>query len=235
MNSQKNLEKFFTRGDGMYIAGSALLVSGLLGIWIGYSFNFFVFVAGAILAPAGLLLFLIGSIGRIGQEDIDKAVADRLWNYDKVIMEDPQLGKRIALHHKSVSTGQFVFEGDNLMSKRGKDRAWRTSQYAALRILFLKDALVFIHKTVSILVDDVDGGSSTERAEYKYTELESAEIVRDSVRLNDGKVSCEAKRARLKIKARDGRIVLFVQVNDDMSADQLADNINRLIKIGFAE
>lgn len=235
MNSQKNLEKFFTRGDGMYIAGSALLVAGLLGIWIGSSFNFFVFVAGAVLAPAGLLLFLIGSIGRIGQDDIDKAVADRLWNYDKVIMEDPQLGKRTALHHKSVSTAHFVFEGKDLMSKRGKDGAWRTSLYTTLRILFLKDALVFIHKTISVLVDDVDGGSSTERAEYKYTELESAEIIRDSVRLNDGKTSCEAKRARLKIKARDGRVILFIQVNDDMSADQLADNINRLIKIGSAE
>ncbi len=234
MNNQKQLEKFFTRNDGIYITGACLLVSGLFCIWIGSLYSAVLFYAGIASAPSGLLLFILGSIGRIGHEDIDKAVSDRLWLYDKTLIEDPRLGKRTSQRIKPVTLAHFEYEGDNLMSKKGKDGVWRTSRYSSVKLLFLNDAIIYIRKTFSLLVGDGDGGSEVAKAEYKYTDLSHAEIIRDRVKLGTIKHPYETTRARLKITAKDGSIALFVQINDDIDSDHLADNINKFIKSGHA-
>jgi hypothetical protein len=234
MSNRKSLEKYFSLGDGMYACGSGLLVLGLFCVWMGRAFSFYLLISGIVMALLGLVLFFVGSIGRVGQEDIDKAVADRLWNFDRELIEDPFIGKRMSQHLMPVSITGYDYEGIGLKSRRGRDKAWRTSQYTAVKILFLRDALAFIRRTVSVLDDD-SGACETEKAEYRYSDLSSAEILRDRVTLHDMKRSFEVNRARLRITASDGSTALLVQVNDDIESDRLAENINKLIKNGSAE
>lgn len=235
MNSNKKLEKFFYRKDTLYAVGVSLLVFAFVCVWLGWTYNYFIYLIGFAAAVVGFVLFFVGGAGRVVAEDIDKAAADKLWEFDKEIMEDVHIGRRLSRHLGGVLIEQYDYEGEGLLSKRGKDGAWRTNRKTAVRLLFLKDALVFVKMTVFPLVDDTAADSSIrEVAEYKYSELAKAEIIRDTVKLNDVGHTYEVRRARLKITAADGRTVLFVQVSDGLDSDNLADSINKSIRDGFA-
>ncbi|MGI6166902.1 MAG: hypothetical protein ACOYIA_02030, partial [Eubacteriales bacterium] len=196
-------------------------------VWLAYDCSYILYIFGSIAAPAGLVMFILGSVGQVAPEDIDKVVSAKLWEYDKELLEDVRLAKRMLKHLKSASIAQYDYKGKDLKSKKCKD-GWRTSQYTAVKIFFLTDALKFIRKTVSVLYDDAEH-NSTEVTEYQYSELAGAEIIRDTVTLKNLKSSYQVRRARLKLTAKDGRTLLFVQVSDDIDSDTLADNINRLI------
>lgn len=232
MKSQKSLERFFSRNDTAYIIGTSLLVVAFFALLIGRLYSYWI---GFICAPIGLVMFFAGSIGRVGQEDIDKAVADLLWEFDKPLLEDVRLARRVAKHPGSVRISQYDYEGDRLLSKRGKDGAWRTSIHTAVTMMFLQDGIIFIKKTVFPLADNMTSDKSIkETAEYKFSDIAYAEIIRDSVRLKDIKHEYEVRRARLKIVGTDGRALLTVQLNDDLESDKLAENINKEVKLGHA-
>ncbi|NLW73504.1 MAG: hypothetical protein GX057_01215 [Clostridiales bacterium] len=233
MKTQKKLENFFTRNDSLYIFGGGLLAAALICVWLAYAyFAYILYIFGSIAAPAGLVMFILGSVGQVAPEDIDKAVSDKLWEYDKELLENVRLAKRMLKHLKPASIAHYDYEGKDLKSKKCKD-GWRTSQYTAVKIFFLADALKFVRKTVSVLYDD-DEHNITEVAEYQYSELAGAEILRDTVTLKSLKNSYQVRRARLKLTAKDGRTLLLVQVSDDIDSDTLADNINRLIAGGLS-
>jgi len=228
MKAQKKLEAFFFRNDSLYVFGGALLVVALFCVWIAFSYHaYFLYFFGSVAAPAGLVLFIAGSAGQVAPEDIDKIVSDKLWEFDNELLEDVRLAKRMSKRVRPASIAQYDYEGKDLKSKKCKD-GWRTSQYTAVKIFFLKDALKFIRKTVSVLNDDPEY-NSTEVAEYPYSELAGAEIIRDTVKLQSMKHTYTVRRARLKLTTTDGRTVLLVQVGDDVDSDALADNINKLI------
>lgn len=234
-NSHSKLGKFFLRGDTTYIIGVSLLVVAFICVWLGWHSNYILYLVGFASAIAGFVLFFIGGAGRVGQEDIDKAVADKLWEFDKVLLEDIHIGRRISRHLKSVLISQYDYEGEGLMSKRGKDGEWRTTSHTALRLIFLKDAIVFVKMTVFPLADDSETDSSIrEIAEYKYSALAGVEIIRDSVRLTDIARTHEVRRARLKITGADGQTLLLAQVGDGLDSDTLAGNINKSIRDGYA-
>lgn len=228
MNSKK-IEKFFSRSDIPYLIGAALLIISFFFIWLGWSYNYYMFIAGLACFAVGIALFLIGSIGRVGFEDVDKEVNDRLLDFGRDMAEDPHIIKRTVKHLAPTDIRQYDYEGEALESRRGRDNLWRTSQHSALRIIYMNDALIFTRRVFSLLTDY---NEITPPKEYKYAELGGAEIVRDHVRLMSGKSRYEVKRARLRLTAADGSEILLTQVPDDLDADNLADQINKLIEHG---
>ena len=232
MKSQKKIESFFTRSDSLYLFGGILLTVALFCVWIAFAYHaYLLYFFGSVAAPAGLVLFIVGSAGQVAPDDIDKIVRDKLWEFDKELLEDVRLAKRMSKHVKPASIALYDYEGKDLKSKKCKD-GWRTSQYTAVKIFFLSDALKFIRKTVSVLYDDAEH-NITEVAEYPYSELAGAEIICDTVKLQSLKNTYTVRRARLRLTAVDGRAVLLVQVGDDVDSDTLADNINKLISSRF--
>ena len=227
----KKLEKFFSLSDTTYLIGGVLLVAAFFFIWLGWAYNYWMFLIGVAVFLVGLVMFITGSIGRIGAEDIDKARNDRLENFCKEQLEDVQLAKRMAQHTEPVYVVQYDYQGEGLESRRGRDGAWRTSIVSAFRIFFLHDGILVSRHSFSILDDTSDLLPPTE---YKFEQLESAQIVRTQVRLNSGKNTFTVNRAELVITAKDGTVALCSQMADDMDADHLADTINRLIQHGSA-
>ena len=227
----KKLEKYFSLSDTTYLIGGVLLVAAFFFIWLGWAYNYWMFIIGVAVFLVGLVMFITGSIGRIGAEDIDKARDDRLENFCKAQLEDVQLAKRIAQHTEPAYVIQYDYDGEELESRRGRDGAWRTSIVSAFRIFFLHDGILVARHSFSILSDKNDLLPPTE---YKFEQLEGAQIVRTQVRLKSGKNAFTVNRAELVITAKDGTVALRSQVADDMDADHLADTINRLIQHGSA-
>ena len=227
----KKLEKYFSLSDTTHLVGGVVLVAAFFFLWLGWAYNYWMFLIGVVAAVAGLVMFIIGSIGRIGAEDIDKVRNDRLENFCREQLEDPYLAKRMAQHTEHTYVVQYDRAGEGLESRRGRDGVWRTSIVSAFRIFYLHDGIMVARHSFSILNDIEDLLPATE---YKYQDLAKAEIVRQQVRLKSGKNFYTVNRAELVITAKSGETVLRSQVADDMDADHLADTINRLIEHGTA-
>ena len=227
----KKLEKYFSLSDTTHLIGGVLLVAAFFFIWLGWAYNYWMFVIGVALFTVGLVMFITGSIGRIGAEDVDKARDDRLEGFCREQLEDVYLARRIAQHAEPVYVIQYDYEGEGLESRHGRDGVWRTSIVSAFRIFFLHDGIMVARQSFSVLDDKTDLLPPTE---YKFEQLGGAEIVRTQVRLKSGKNSFTVNRAELVITAKNGETVLRSQVADDMDADHLADTVNRLIQHGSA-
>ncbi len=227
----KKLEKYFSLSDTTYLVGGVLLVGAFICIWLGMSYNYWMFLAGVAAFAVGLVMFIAGSIGRIGAEDIDKARDDRLEYFGREQLEDVQLAKRMAQHIEPAYVVQYDYEGEGLESRHGRDGVWRTSTVSAFRIFFLNDGILVLRQSFSVLDDKCDILPPTE---YKLDQLEGAQIVRSQVKLQSGKNSFTVNRAELVITTKDGAVALRSQVADDMDAEHLSDTINRLIEHGSA-
>lgn len=228
----KKLENYFSLSDTTYLVGGVMLVVAFIFVWLGMSYNYWMFLIGAVLAVVGLAMFILGSIGRIGAEDIDKVRDVRLENFAKEQLEDVYLARRMATHIEHPYIIQYDYEGENLRSRHGRDGAWRTSVVSAFRMFFLHDALLILRHSFSILTDHEE---ITPATEYKYSDLGSATIERDTVKLKSGKNSFTVNHAVLVITDKDGKEIFRSQVADDMDADHLADTINRTIQHGIAQ
>lgn len=228
----KKLQNYFSLSDTTYLVGGVLLVIAFIFVWLGMSYNYWMFLIGAVLAVVGLAMFILGSIGRIGAEDIDKARDVRLENFAREQLEDVYLARRMATHIEHPYIVQYDYEGDDLQSRHGRDGAWRTSVVSAFRMFFLHDSLLLMRHSFSILTDFDEVTPATE---YKYSDLGRAEVVRDTVKLKSGKNSFTVNHAVLTVYDNDGNLIFRSQVADDMDADHLADTINRTIQHGNAQ
>ena len=228
----KKLENYFSLSDTTYLVGGVLLVVAFIFVWLGMSYNYWMFLIGAVLAVVGLAMFILGSIGRIGAEDIDKARDVRLESFAKEQLEDVYLARRMATHIEHPYVIQYDYIGEDLRSRHGRDGVWRTSVVSAFRMFFLHDALLILCHSFSILTDYEEVTPATE---YKYSDLGGATIERDTVKLKSGKNSFTVNHAVLVITDKDGKEIFRSQVADDMDADHLADTINRTIQHGNAQ
>lgn len=227
----KKLEKYFSLSDTTYIVGGVILVVSFFLLWLGMAYNYWMFLVGIVAAVTGIVMFIVGSIGRIGAEDIDKVRDVRLENFCREQLEDVRLAKRMAQHIEPTYIVQYDREGEGLESRRGRDGIWRTSIVSAFRIFYLHDGIIVARHSFSVL-----GGFEEilPATEYKYEELEKAEIVRKQVKLVSGKNTYTVTRAEMVITAKDGTVVLRSQISDDMDADNIATTLNRTISHGSA-
>lgn len=229
--NNKSLEKYFSLSDTKYLVGICALVIGFVLLWLGWCYNYWMFIVGIAVLAVGMLLFITGSIGRVGPEVVDNKRDVSLEDFGREQLEDVHLEKRLSKHIKPVYTVQYAFEGDGLESRKSRDGVWRTSYISAFRIFFTHDSLIIISRVFS-LIDDHDVRKGPD--EYKYSQLGKAEIVRDHVKLSSGKQKFTVSRARLRLTDADGNEILFAQIHDDMDADTIADTINRTIEHGEA-
>ncbi len=227
----KKLEKYFALSELPYLFGVGLLVVSFFFIWLGRAYNWYMYIVGVLSFAIGIVLFLVGSVGRVSADYIDAEADRRLVDFGNSMLEDVQLAKRVAEHYEPVYLKQFEYDGEGLESRRGRDNKWRTSRFSALRLFFLNDGIALTHRTFSLIGEE---DSLIPPTEYKYSELGKAEIIRDSVKLKSGKQTLTVKRARMLLRDSEGKQILLTAVPDDMDSDKLAEQINRLAAKGSA-
>ena len=227
--SAKDLKKFYTKSTSTYSIGAALLIVGFFSVWMGTMYSFLLFILGGALIVTGLVMFFAGSVGKIDAADIDKAVSDMLWEFDKDILEEPHYAKKMLPHtENSLYLAHYDYDIEGILTKRHSTAgtsSWYTSSYTATRMLLLTDGIAFTRKTVNPIL----GTSDVQNEHLLYTELDKAEIVRQQLKLADLKREYTVTSARLVIRKADGSIILSISVNDDMESDNLAEHLTKLI------
>ena len=128
----------------------------------------------------------------------------------------------------SILISNYDYDIEGILSKRHATSSmskWYTSSHTALRLLILTDGIAFTRKTVDIIEDTEE----VQTGHYLYTDLDSAKITRQSVKLKELQREYTVTSARLIVRDTNGNIILSASVSDDMDSEHLAEQINKLI------
>ena len=175
--------------------------------------------------PAGAVLFIVGSSGRSGDDDIDDYIALHTRELDPGLDLDKNFAKRISKHRAPVEIRGYEF-GEDLMYAKMKNGTVRTSEYTASVIYMLIDGLYIVSRNISLISDE-------ERAdkifELPYGEIDRVTLSSETKNFIFNKKSFTAKDTRLCIDMKGGDSV-SLPIHDDLNSEQLVENIDRILK-----
>jgi phosphotransferase system HPr-like phosphotransfer protein len=115
-----------------------------------------------------------------------------------------------------------VFEGENVLVRRGKDdRRYRSSLYTATALVFINDGIYASQKTFS-LIEDSEIESD---AEFFYDELENAFVSEEEATLADG---AKAKTCFVVFTC-GGKEIFRAPAKSSYALTALCDDINHEI------
>ncbi len=218
MNVKHNIN-YFKKSDTMRLVGLGLLVTGLISLWLGWSYSYILFVYSTVALPIGIIMFILGSSGRASDEDIEHFTSRVGDGLEVDLTEDKKYAKRV----RKIPSPEYA-EGyeylDGLMYTKAKNGAVRSSEYTKAIIYFLTDGLYIVSRTASLVAEEVRNST----IEISYAQLEAAEILRESKYMSYNKNSYRVNNVRLVIKY-DGGNSFSCPINDDIDADKLVQTV----------
>lgn len=226
---KKYSENYFIKNDTLKIIGAIMLIGGLLCLWLGYSMSFIGYILGIIFTPTGLVLFLVGSSGRVSDENIDEYITNKMADFAIEIDNDKSYYLKLLPNSKEINLeGYRFYEG--VMIKRLKSGALRSSVYTRSKIRILRDSLYILNRSVSLIYDNYeDGEVKNTLFEPKYSEIISVSIQREQKSVTFMNETYSAKICELVILTAKEEIRL--PCLDAVTTDDIASTILRQIKL----
>ena len=226
---KKYSEGYFKKKDTLKIVGAIMLVGGLFCLWLGYSMSFLGYILGILLSPTGLVLFLVGSSGRVSDEIIDDYITNKMADFAIDIDNDKSYRLKLLANTKEINLEGYKFPED-VMIKRLKSGSLRSSVYARSKIRLLSDGLYIINREISLIYDDAnDGEVKNSLFEPKYSEIKSVSVEREQKRITFMKESYSVNICELVIVTEKEEIRL--PCLDSLTSDDVAATIMRQAKI----
>ncbi len=220
---QKNYINYFQKWDGMGMLGAILMIVGFVCIWLGRGLA--TYIMAIVFMPAGLAIFLYGSIGRASEGDFKNEIEDRM---EKIgfgeVEEEPRFRRRHAKDPEVLTFSDYLMR-EGVMLKRRKSGMLCSSEYICAKMMILTDAFYVKTREFSFVSDAV----ANRDEEILFSTVEKIEIVRDSRALTFGKATYTAKTCELVI-TYDGGKTCALPVADDIYAEQFAERLERLIQ-----
>ena len=223
MNYKNNIG-YFAKSDNMRSVGLCMLVGGFAALCLGFATSYILFIIGTILLIPGAVLYIIGAAGRSSDEDIKHCIERGCEGMEVELSEDRAYNKRILPKTEPEVLKDYEYR-EGLMLTRSKSNSLRSSEYTKTILYFLTDALYVVTRTFSLVEDNVRNAT----LEIPFLSTDKVEIVRETPTLHFGKKTFNAHYARLVIRY-EGDKVLNVPIHDDITADQLAARITRMVE-----
>lgn len=223
MDYERNL-KYYKSNDKHFYTGIIILGVGVLILAIGELLGFRIFrgqtsVALTIMGIGALIAFLPSS-KRANEHEIDDAVLRATDKYDEEVAENVNitLSRRI----KPVLFGEFVYDGDDVLVRRGlSDRKYRSSKYVASALLFTKDGVYISQKTFSLIEDN----TAETDMEFVFEYLDEVYAVQEERVFGEDKV-----KVSFFVIKEDGEEKARIPVKYNAMVDKVCDDVNNAIK-----
>ena len=139
---------YFTKTDTVKIIGGAILVIGLLSLWLGMSWGFFGFILGIFLTPAGIIVFIVGSLGRVNDSDVDCYITNKMAGFEIDIDTNKSYHLKLLKNVKEINLEGYLFP-EGVMVKRLKTGELRSSSFAQAAFRAPRSAYSATDSTVS--------------------------------------------------------------------------------------
>ena len=215
----KHNKNYFKFNDSLKIIGGALLVVGLLLLWLGWSYISWILML--IFTPAGLGLFLYASIVRSNDADIMEDIEKALEDMDVRIENSPHYNKRVKYQDPYIISG-FEYDGD-LLFQKAKDGSVFSTKYTRSAIHILSDRLYIFSKTVSPVSND----SENNIYDIPFDEIIKCEIDACSKKVTYKKSYFLAKQTTLDFHLNDR--VVKLPIHNDINSEEFIKKLNKAI------
>ncbi|MBQ8407740.1 MAG: hypothetical protein IJY39_02615 [Clostridia bacterium] len=231
MNEQPKLSKqekesinYFVKTDTLKFVGAGLLIAGLLCMWLGFRLGIVGWILAIVGAPTGFVLFIIGTLGRATDADMESVITQKMSGLEIGIDNEKHYQLKLLKHLKEVTIEGYRFH-DGIMIKKLKDGSLRTPEYARSMVKILKDSLYIVSREISLINDDVINNTY----EIFYDSIQTVEIVREHERVVFNNNTYVTKPCYFHVVYDGGEINL--PIVDAITSDELVDNIKRQMQI----
>ena len=219
----KNNVNYFTKGDSLKFVGAAMVALAFLLYFVGWGWISWILICTFF--PVGAVLFIVGSSGRSGDDDIDEYIAVKTRELDPNLDLNKDYAQRIMKYSEAVEIEGYEFR-DGLMYTKTKKGVVRSSEFTKTVIYTLTDALHITSRTVPLTTDE-------ERAdrvlELPYEDIVRAELSEEQRRFVFNKKSFSVKELRFCVVMANGETV-SMPIHDDLRSEQLVENVNRILE-----
>ena len=221
MKNYKSNINYFKKWEGLKTLGLGMLIVGFASLWLARSY--FMWIAGGAILTAGVVVFLLGNIGRSTEAEILEEVKRRSEGIEfPEVEKDRHFYKRIPARAEILDFSGFSLS-DGLLLKRMKNGSICSSEYRVARMLLLSDAFYVKAKTFS-LVSDVE---EEETLEIPFASVEDVVVLRETKNLPCGKKVFSVKPCHLVVIFDEGKR-LYLPAPDDVYVDELAARLKKL-------
>ena len=221
MKNYKSNINYFRKWEGLKTLGLGMLIVGFASLWLARSY--FMWIAGGAILTAGVVVFLLGNIGRSTEAEITEEVKRRSEGIEFPEVEtERHFYKRVPTKQEILDFSGFSLS-DGLLLKRMKNGSICSSEYRVARMFLLSDAFYVKAKTFS-LVSDVE---EEETLEIPFASVEDVAVLRETKNLPCGKKVFSVKPCHLVVLFDEGK-KLYLPAPDDVYVDELAARLKKL-------
>ena len=140
--------RYFIQKDILRPIGAVLLPVGLLVLYFGWSY--FSYIFGAIAAPAGLVLFIVGGAKQVSDSDIAEQIDRAMLDYDKSVTDMVGYERIVLKQPAPIEISAYSFGNEAKYFKRGKNGSPVSDRYTRTHIFYTKDALWVVGRSISL-------------------------------------------------------------------------------------
>ena len=224
MNFRNNIN-YFKKKDTIKGMGGALLIIGLLWLWLGIGYLGWIAYFFMILAiPSGFLMFILGSTISSNHSDIDEYIQKNCQGLEIDLENDKNFNKRVVKNIEPTVTQGYEYSGEELMFRKDKKGTWRSSKYTKSIIYVLSDGLYINLRTISIISENVENRS----LEIPYDTVDSIEMMKEENIIQSGKNKVNIKKDRFVIKYGEG-MTFSVPMNNDIRSEEFIEMLSRMV------
>lgn len=230
MKNYKSNINYFKKWEGLKTLGLGLVIVGFGGLWLGPAISFLFWIVGGPLLVVGVVLFLMGNIGRSTEAEITEEIKRRSEGIEfSEVEKERRFYTRIPHKQEILDFSGFTLS-EGLLLKRMKNGSICSSEYRLARVFLLTDAFYVKTRTFSLVSDVCDG----ETLEIPFAAVEDVAVLRESKSLPCGRKVFEVKPCHLVI-VFDGGKKLYLPASDDVYVDELAARLKKLAKTAKTE
>lgn len=211
---------YFKKNGNLKLTGIILAAVSAALYFFGWSYVSY--IIASIGLPVGLVLFVVGSIGRSDESDLDGYVARGIEGADAPDPEDDRFERR-RLSHLQPQMAKGYEYADGLLFKKDKNGHIRSSLYTAATLYPMKESLCVYGRTLSLIADE----KTDIRREIAYKDVEKVSVSEDERWIKNGKSSVRVKDVRLVLMLSDGEI-LSLPVENGIDVERFAEKVNEL-------
>lgn len=213
--------KYFCGNDDIRFAGFVMMAaSGILFLWNWFIWFFAVFsILMFILFPVGLVLFVIGSIGKSTDEEIDKIIAKLSAEADVDREKDAAFLRRQRKRPLPQTVSGYDYS-DGLMFRKAKNNVVRSEIFQRATLLPLEDGLCVFSAKVNIPCETVEKNVF----EIPYGEIEDIRVVSERRTIRFLKRSFSVLDSRLEILS-GGELFLSLPAKESAALDAFIEDL----------
>lgn len=212
--------KYFSGKDFRLVGLIMMVASGVLFLWNWYVWYFFVlYIFMIILFPAGLAMFIIGSVGRSTDEDIDRLITRLSSEADIDTEKDTELARRQLKRPLPQIVSGYDYS-DGLMFKKGKNNVVRSEIFKKATLFPTEEGIYVSYAIVNIPCETV----KKEIFEISFSEIEDIRVVSERKVIRFLKKSFSVNDSRLEIISH-GEIVLSLPAKESATLDSFIQEI----------